>query len=84
MAEPFLHRAQVDTVPQRPCSVRGSELVKPEVFRLEPSPLRYGLRAIQEIELRPAARCREDQLAGFVGKILGLEVLWFWKFCRYG
>jgi hypothetical protein len=59
MAQPLLHRAQIDTCPETPSSERCTKLVKPEVVFVEPRMFCNGLQAIEEVELWLAAGSRK-------------------------
>jgi hypothetical protein len=60
MAQPQLHRAKVYPVPQMPRGKCRPELVQPEIVWVEFCALGNGLEVIEEVELRIAARRRED------------------------
>src|ERR1700681_1239421 len=66
MAQPLLHRAQIDTCPEAPSSESCTELVKPEVVFVELRTLCNTFQAVQEVELWLASGSREDQTARLV------------------
>jgi hypothetical protein len=66
MTEPLLHGAQVNPSPQTSRRKRRTELVKPKVVFVELRTLRYGLQAVEKVELWIASGSREDQTATLV------------------
>ena len=66
MTEPLLHGAQVNPSPQTSRRKRRTELVKPKVVFVELRTLRYGVQAIEKVELWIASGSREDQTATLV------------------
>jgi hypothetical protein len=75
MPEPLLHSAQVDSRPQAARRKRRTEFMQPEIVLIKFCTFRTRLEAVEEIQLRVAARRREEQIAGLVG--LGLPRLQF-------
>lgn len=57
---PLLHRAQIDTSPQRPSRKRCFKFVKPEVRGVQLGPLGTRLQAVQKIERWFASGSREE------------------------
>src|SRR3954471_24072623 len=63
MAQPLLHGAQVDAGPEAPSGERCSELVQPEVFRVQFRALGNGLQIIEEVHLHITAGSWKDETA---------------------
>jgi hypothetical protein len=63
MPEPLLDGAQIHARPKATGRKGRSELMEPEVSRVELCTFRYGFQAVEKVQFRLAARSREHQAA---------------------